>query len=95
MPESMVTDKSMKRQPWVAGIMLVTVSSYVPLTVCITERRGKVGLTGGRLLKSGVLVPVATGMAALGGRHRARHSQQLCAADRLHHRAQRQGGFDW
>jgi ABC-type transport system involved in Fe-S cluster assembly fused permease/ATPase subunit len=33
-----------KMQPWVAGIVLVTVSSYVPLTVCITERRGKVCL---------------------------------------------------
>lgn len=33
-----------KMQPWVAGIVLVTVSSYVPLTVCITERRGKVRL---------------------------------------------------
>jgi ATP-binding cassette subfamily B (MDR/TAP) protein 6 len=33
-----------KMQPWVAGIVLVTVSSYVPVTVCITERRGKVGL---------------------------------------------------
>uniref|UniRef100_A0A383VNR8 Uncharacterized protein n=1 Tax=Tetradesmus obliquus TaxID=3088 RepID=A0A383VNR8_TETOB len=31
-----------KMQPWVAGIVLVTVSSYVPLTVCITERRGKI-----------------------------------------------------
>jgi ATP-binding cassette subfamily B (MDR/TAP) protein 6 len=41
-----------KMQPWVAGIVLVTVSSYVPLTVCITERRGKVGLHGGRLLLS-------------------------------------------
>ncbi|KAF6265156.1 hypothetical protein COO60DRAFT_1697984 [Scenedesmus sp. NREL 46B-D3] len=31
-----------KMQPWVASIVLVTVSSYVPLTVCITERRGKI-----------------------------------------------------
>jgi len=29
-------------EPWVALIVLVTVSSYVPLTVLITERRGKV-----------------------------------------------------
>jgi hypothetical protein len=27
----------------VAGFVLVSISSYVPLTVCITERRGKVG----------------------------------------------------
>jgi hypothetical protein len=31
----------------VALIVLVTVSSYVPLTVLITERRGKVGGEGG------------------------------------------------
>lgn len=31
-----------KMQPWVALIVLVTVSSYIPLTVCITERRGVV-----------------------------------------------------
>ncbi|KIY95291.1 ATP-binding cassette sub-family B member 6, partial [Monoraphidium neglectum] len=29
-------------EPWVALIVLVTVSSYVPLTVIITERRGRV-----------------------------------------------------
>jgi hypothetical protein len=39
-----------KMQPWVAGIVLVTVSSYVPLTVCITERRGKVGAAAEILL---------------------------------------------
>jgi hypothetical protein len=32
-----------RMQPWVAVIVLITVSSYVPLTVGITERRGKVG----------------------------------------------------
>jgi ABC-type transport system involved in Fe-S cluster assembly fused permease/ATPase subunit len=31
-----------KMEPWVALIVLVTVSSYIPLTVCITERRGRV-----------------------------------------------------
>ncbi|KAI8474748.1 MAG: ABC transporter type 1, transmembrane domain-containing protein [Monoraphidium minutum] len=31
-----------RMEPWVALIVLVTVSSYVPLTVLITERRGKV-----------------------------------------------------
>lgn len=31
-----------RMQLWVAGIVMVTVSSYVPLTVIITERRGKV-----------------------------------------------------
>lgn len=31
-----------RMQPWVALIVLVTVSSYVPVTVIITERRGKV-----------------------------------------------------
>ncbi len=34
-------------QPWVAGIVLVTVSSYVPLTVIITERRMVVRKVGG------------------------------------------------
>ncbi|KAF8055403.1 Abcb6 [Scenedesmus sp. PABB004] len=28
--------------PWVGGIVLVTVGAYVPLTICITERRGRV-----------------------------------------------------
>jgi ATP-binding cassette subfamily B (MDR/TAP) protein 6 len=34
-----------RMQPWVALIVLITVSSYVPLTVVITERRGKVSST--------------------------------------------------
>lgn len=29
-------------QPWAAAIVAVTVASYVPLTVIITERRGEV-----------------------------------------------------
>lgn len=29
-------------EPWVALVVLVTVASYVPLTVLITERRGRV-----------------------------------------------------
>lgn len=28
-------------QPLIAVIVLVTVSSYVPCTICITERRGE------------------------------------------------------
>ncbi|KAF8054728.1 Abcb6 [Scenedesmus sp. PABB004] len=31
--------------PWVGGIVLVTVGAYVPLTICITERRGRVRKT--------------------------------------------------
>jgi hypothetical protein len=49
----------------VAGIVLVTVSSYVPLTVCITERRGKVGWYGERLLMSAVPESLVTGKAGI------------------------------
>ena len=35
-----------RMEPWVAIIVLITVSSYVPLTVGITERRGKVSVPG-------------------------------------------------
>lgn len=31
-----------KLQPWAAAIVAVTVTSYVPITVIITERRGAV-----------------------------------------------------
>eukprot|EP00878_Enallax_costatus_P021099 GHUV01022330.1.p1 GENE.GHUV01022330.1~~GHUV01022330.1.p1 ORF type:complete len:415 (+),score=133.81 GHUV01022330.1:1421-2665(+) len=31
-----------RMQLWVAGIVMVTVSSYIPLTIIITERRGKI-----------------------------------------------------
>lgn len=31
-----------RMQLWVACIVMVTVSSYIPLTIIITERRGKV-----------------------------------------------------
>jgi hypothetical protein len=34
-------------EPFVALIVAVTVSSYVPLTVFITERRGRVGGSAG------------------------------------------------
>jgi hypothetical protein len=31
---------ALRMQPWAALIVLATVTSYVPLTICITERRG-------------------------------------------------------
>lgn len=56
-----------RMQPWVAAIVLVTVSSYVPLTVCITERRGRVSFAavadGAPLLWPGRAAPTALGGA--------------------------------
>ena len=57
-----------RMQPWVAAIVLVTVSSYIPLTVCITERRGVVRKVGssrtGQADVAGTRWPATRGQAA-------------------------------
>jgi ATP-binding cassette, subfamily B (MDR/TAP), member 6 len=37
-----VTDGDVVAQGWIAVVVLATVASYIPLTIAVTERRGKV-----------------------------------------------------